>query len=1092
MSLFLHKSNRTERLCDALAEVVAHPLANVFEPEWIVVSSPGMERWLSNQLARRLSVWANPAFPFPRKVIDALLGSLVPAGALQVAAYEPACLTFGIARLLREHADDPAFAEPLRYCAGDNPQRKRLALAGKLAELFDQYLSYRPELMLRWQELGDDGFQPALFKELCRTHGALHLPERARQALDALARGVRPTGLPQRLHVFGISSLPPLYIDLFGAFAQHADVHIFRLEACREYYGDLRSKRERKRNPVQRQLSFDPAEFQPEPHALLAALGRTGREFQELLEERTQYREGVRDLFEEPGEDSLLHVLQSDLLALRSRDERTRHLLQPDDHSISIHACHGPMREVEVLHDRLVELIAEHGVEAHEIVVMASDIGEYAPRIDAVFSQPAQQRPPIPFRIADRSLRDSEPLFLALDAVCDLLQSRFGANQVLDLLGIELIRERFEIAPDQLDRLRGWVEESGIRWAVDASQRTAAGQPGRDENTWHFGLARLALGFSTGAEPARLFAGCAPLALDPGEAALLGHFLEFCSRLFTWRSQFELPADAAEWERRIGALVDDMLGPNKNPAEQKQLRRALRELSSQAERAGFDEVFDLASLRALLGRDLAGTSAAHGFVSGGVTFCRVMPMRSIPFKVLCLLGLDDGKFPGRDERAGFDLIARQRKPGDRSRRDDDRQLFLEALLCARERLIISYVGHSPKDGKPLPPSVLVSELIDQAAQSCRLPDSPQPSAAELSERLTVHQPLSAASPRNFGHAADRRLFSYSQADCRAAAALIAPVHRAACFAVVSAPAPAAQTLALGELERCLMRPSREFCQRRLGLYLGSDLGQLSEREPFALDPLERWQIGNEWLERLREDPAAVSDMEVQRALGRLPFGAAGKRVYDALARDVAAISGALAQVADGPRRASLPIDLPIAGLRLTGSLDELWSANQVGVQYSKLSSRHELRQFIRHVVLCCVAEQQPELALPTTSVLIGRKNNGVGAVRFSSGAAATSVLTELIVLYREALSAPLPLFAEASRAYVNALARGKSEADALDAARSDFGTRARATENPGGDQDAYVRQLYADFDEVLSARPGAFARSARRLYEPLLQSRSEP
>lgn len=1099
MALYVYKSNRTERLVDALAELSARPLARVFEPEWIVVSSPGMERWLSLELSKRFGVWANPRFPFPRKLIDGFLDALVPELS-DAGAYDPACMLFGIARVLAEQVDSPLFAEARRYCGEGADGRRRFALAMRLADLFDQYLAYRPELSLEWAAGGGEGFQPALFRALAERHGPSHLAARAGEALRRLSRAndaPLPAALPERLHVFGVSSLPPLYLDLLSALGQRREVNLFLLSPTREYFGDLRPRRGARR-PERRQLSFEDEGFRTEQHALLGSLGLHVREFQELLEERTQYVEAGDDLYEAPETNALLHVLQADLLALRTRAAEERVALDPADHSLAIHACHSAMREVEVLHDQLAYLISERGVAPHEIVVMTPNISNYASVIDAVFSQAPTQRPQIPFRIADRGVGHTRDLFLALEAVLDVLESRFGANQVLDLLGFDLIRERFEIAPDQLESLRTWIEDSGIRWGVDAAHRAELEQPACEENTWRFGLYRLALGYSTGGTPEQLFAGRAPAQLERGEGELLGRFLEFCHTLFNLRDSFRTPASVSAWRERMQELARGMFaeraGDAQLAADLQLLAAALRELEQHAERAGFCEALELASLRSVLGRALEVRAPAQGFLSGGVTFCQLLPMRCIPFKVLCLLGLHDGVFPASDNPLSFDLMQKARRLGDRSRRNDDRQLFLDALLCARERLIITYIGQSQRDGSPRPASVLVQELIETAAQSCELAGQdpalgPLARAAAMEQRLVTRHALSAANPRYFRAHDEPSWFSYAQASCRAARAAQQPARELAPFAVMRARVSELPTeLSLRELERCLMRPAREFCQRRLGLYLGDDLNPLEEREPFKLDGLQRWQIGAEWLEQLAQGRAEHASLEAERARGRLPLHAPGKLLYERFGREVAAIRDRLTALVPGPPLPALELDLRLDGFHLVGRIDDLWPTLHVRAQYNKLNSRHELRHFIRHVALRCAAEERPNEPLPDRSVLIARDDSGIGLVTFALNGSAERCMRALLSLYRDALAQPLPLFAQASHAYAEQrVLKQKDHALALRSARGKWGDASSPKHTT--DRDAYVEQLYPDFDAMLRVQPGQFEAAALRLYEPFWMSR---
>ncbi|MET0387448.1 MAG: exodeoxyribonuclease V subunit gamma [Polyangiales bacterium] len=1108
MAFHLYRSNRTERLVDVLAEVAAQPRASVLAPEWIVVSSPGMERWLSMQLAQRVGVWANPAFPFPRKLVDTLLAAGDPSAEARE-GYEPSSMAFGIARELAAAQADPRFAEVQRYCENDTAARRRLALSIRLAELFDQYLTYRSDLVLDWMHGGGEGFQPELFRALAARHGEHHLAGSARRTLAALRSGAPLVDRPERIHLFGLSSIPPLYLELLAALSQHHDVHLYLLSPTREYYADMRPVRARGRRRHQRQqLMFEDPGFQLDSHALLTSFGRHAREFQELLEDKTAYFEAPRDLYVEPGDTCLLHVLQSDLLHLRSRGEEssrlTRHRLDPADDSFAVHACHSPMRELEVLHDQLARLIAERGVEPSEILVMAPNISDYAKVIDAVFSQPESQRPVIPFRIADRGVAETQPLFLALDALLDVLEGRFGANQVLDLLGFDLIRERFEIAIDQLDELRAWLEDTGVRWGVDAAHRGEHAQPETDDNTWQRGLSRLALGYSSALSADQLFEGCAPAPVDSGQAELLGRFMEFCSTLFELRGSVMSVADASGWTLRIGEVVRVMFGDRADPAERKQLIRALRELEEHAQRAGFAEAFELTSLRRLLARALGARNAAHGFLASGVTFCQMLPMRSIPFKVLCLIGLNDGVFPASDTPFAFDLMQKQRRLGDRSRKDDDRQLLLEALLSAREHMILSFVGQSQQTGKPLPASVLVYELIEQVARSCELPGQPAAASAlvrsaAMEQRLVLRHPLTSASPRYFGADADPRLFSFARGSCAAARASQArsdlTLTAAAPFAVLHTPlGERPPVVALHELERALMRPSREFCQRRLNLYLGDDLSTLPEREPFELNALERWQIATEWLEHVMLNRPEASRFEVQRARGRLPHFVRGERAYDLLHGEVDTIARAFTALTEGSAPRSVPVDLTLsvggADVRLVGSIGDVFPGGHVRVQYSELGKRHELRQFVRYIVLRCLAEQGAARDLPAHSILIGRrKGSEIGQVRFELAAEPRPVLEELLALYFEVLSGPLPLFASASRRYAEQVVSGHAEDAALRAARTVFGDRRASAERGVDLADAYVQQLFDDFERMHAAASGDFERSARRLYTPLLEAR---
>lgn len=1111
MPLQLYRSNSMERLADALAEAVRRPLSNVLAPELIAVPSAGMERWLALELSTRLGVWANPAFPFPGKLVESLLTALLDDSAFDPQAFAPQRTQFAIARLIAPLSARPEFHAVRTYLEQDASIGRRLVLSARIADVFDHYVTYRPELVLAWQQGRESHWQAELFRALSAQLEAPHMASRVRAAQQALATGQGAfEQLPERIHVFGVSTLPPQYLQLLAAVAEQREVHVYVLSPCREYFGDVRPVRERRRASKTRLVDADgdgddrPAPTQDvfEGHALLASLGRHSREFQELIE-ASPYAERETDLYRDPGEDTLLHALQSDMLWLRDRTTATatRKLLDPADDSLAIHACHGPMRELEVLHDQLLALISERGLEPHEIIVLTPDIASYAPVIEAVFAQ-SEGRTRIPFRVADRSARSSYAVLSAFDALLAVFESRFAASQVLDLLGQDPIRERFELAMDEVEQLREWVSDSGIRWGVDADHRAEVGQPRRDENTWRFGLSRLLLGYASGKPPSALFSGRAPAEVDSGDADLLGRLHAFCKLLFAFRLELKQPAELAGWRERLTRVLAAFIVESRdNAAEHAAMREALLGLEQAAEQTDFDELIELSDLRRLLAGVLEARPAMHGFLSGGVTFCQLVPMRSIPFRVVCVLGLNDGAFPAIDTPLDFDLMAAKRQPGDRSRRDDDRQLFLEALLSARDKLILSYVGQGIHDGQPRLPSVLVTELVDHVARGFALPEqqgSATPASVSAMEaRLTTRHPLTAASPRYFAAGGDRRLFSYATSALDGARAASGPRLRPEPFCtldrnrVLGPPA----AINLRELEEGLVRPLRLFARQKLGLSLGRDLSILGDREPFDLDALERWQLGTDLLAQ-RLEPSAeprvrdVDAFETERARGRLPIGTPGKLAYRALHDQVAAIVAAFDAEAGGGRLAPVDVGLQFLGTRITGRLEQLWPSAQLRVQYSSTGGRHELQLFVRHVVMHCLRAQEPGRGLPERSLLIGRNNREAQQITFVAPPDAREVLRELLGVYAAVLAGPIPLFEHSSREYATQIKQGKSEIQAENAARGKF---SKLYDSGVCDaDDAYVSQFFSDFDAVLAVpSPYSFQELAKRVYLPLLACRRD-
>ena len=1148
IGLWLHRSNRVEELVEALAGVVARPGPDVFASECIAVQGRGMERWLSMELSRRLGVWANPEFPFPRRLVeralDAVLGEVPESGL----AFDPERLLWSVAELLPGLSRRPEFAPVARYLEGDEGARARLQLAERIAQTFDHYVVYRPEMVLEWERGGGDDWQALLWRALVERHGSGSLARRAHDFFAAVEGGQGPpVGFPTRLCFFGVSTLPPLYVSILAALSRRLELHLFLPSPSREYWADIRSRLEIHRAHGRREGDVpdsDESLHLAEGHPLLASLGRLGRDFQQVLEEVSDYRESGSDLYRDPEAPSAgrqrvrhraLSVLQSDILALRHRcagnSEAPPLALAPGDDSILVHSCHGPMREVEVLHDQLLALFeADPDLEPRHVVVMAPDIETYAPLVEAVFGGGARRaagdggragdeeggdgRARIPCRIADRAVRTTSEVVDAFSKLLDAASGRMTASEVLDLLGAECIRSHFGIAVDELDRLVDWVERAGIRWGVDAAHRASLLQPACPENTWRFGLDRLLLGYAMQGKERDLYRGVLPFDdLEGTETDLLGRFTEFCEALFACRELLERPRSVPDWCDALAHLQGRMLSSTSDTAQQHLLvRNALAELASSASRAGFGDAVSLDTFRAQLDRDLAARARPHGFLSGGVTFCEMVPMRTIPFRVVCLMGMNDDAFPRTRHPVGFDLIARLPAPGDRSVRDDDRYLFLEALLSARDHLLITYVGQGIRDNATLPPSVVVSELLDCLAEGFELPaadppaerPSPEQVRRAVRQRLVLPHPLQPFSPRYFGAGDDERLMSYVHSDCEGARALLGERRDPAPF--LSGPLPleepaggeagAVREVDVEELVRFFEQPARSFLRSRLGLSLPDEGAEIPDREPMSLEGLARWQLGDALLSRAIAGEDLSQAATSVRAAGALPLGVPGELVYEELAAEVSKLATRSRSLREGVALEPLLVDATLAGTRIVGSIGSRWPVGLVRHQFSKLGGRQELGLWIRHLVLSWLCP--PDCS--SRSHLVGRpagRTSGTGVV-FGPLEDPQTVLRDLIELYWLGQTLPLPLFARSSRAYAERLqsARQQSEFErrraALEAARQVWDDSYAMT--PEKD-DPFIRQLFRDLDPLspdFEPAPGlGFEALASRVFGPLLACREE-
>jgi len=1118
--VYVHRSNRTEQLVDILCDVVRNPLASPFDQECIVVQGRGMERWLAMQLASRLGVWANPDFPFPRKLVERAFAAATGEKEDVGARYQPETLTWAIADLLPGFLDRPAFESIRTYLADDAHGVRLLQLAQRIATTFDQYVVYRPELVLSWQERPGDDWQPLLWHAVVERLGKDHLAAREARFARALASLDRLDGFPRRVTLFGLSTLPPLYVRVLFALSRVVEVHLLLLSPSSEYWAEIRSNREQLREVTRRSRDgHEPTEEElhlTEGNPLLASLGRLGRDFQAVLEGGGDYVESDADLYVDPRPGTLLGTLQSDVLHLRQRrhdvaadgHERVRSLpLDPDDRTIAIHSCHSPMREVEVLHDQLVRLLDEiPDLEPRDVVVMTPAIDTYAPLIEAVFGE-GGTRPRVPYRIADRGVRATDEIVDAFSRLLEVVDGRMTATDVLDLLRIAAVRSRFGIEAEDVDLLRSWVGKAGVRWGIDAAHRAATGQPPFHENTWRFGLDRLLLGFAMPGNERDLFGGTLPYDdVEGSVAALLGKLAELCSTLFGFREALAAPRDLDAWREALGKLLAAMVASSDLTADQhNEVRKALARLAKRASDGGFRAELPLDAVRPLVLEELTRAPTARGFLSGGVTFCEMVPMRAIPFRVVCLIGMNGDAFPRIRRALGFDLVARRPRRGDRSAREDDRYLFLEALLSARDRLLITHVGQSIRDNAELPPSVVVSELLDALGESFVVPDDGSGATAprdgelpsehaqrRIRERLVLRHPLQPFSTRYFGD--DPHLFSYASSYLAGAQALHLPRRPAPPF--VAAPLSPARSdepgatleVDVDELIRFIERPARAFLQRRLLLTLGQDAEPIVNREPLLLDNLERWGVGDAILSAA---PAGAADVfAVLRARGTLPPGTPGRCTFEEIAPEAEAIASRGREVRARPRLADVPVALELGRFRLHGLIEDVYPEHgHVRVQFSRLQGRSEIGAWIRHLVLCCVAGGD----VPRRATLVGRavKNSSEIQVTFRPVDEPQALLATLLGLHEAGQCEPLPLFERASRRYVEGLRRkGGTHDKALEAARREYNGSYAAF---GELEDVYVRLAFSGSNPLGSEDDPAagerFAELARAVFEPLVLHR---
>lgn len=1017
--LHLYQSHRIETLADLLVAVLGVPPADPLAPETVIVQAKGMGRWLTLRLAQHFGVCANVQFPLPAsfmwQLVETVLGPQERLG-----DFSRDALAWRLEDLLRRQP--PA---GLSGYLADGLPHKRWRLAARIADAFDQYLVYRPDWLASWEAgtlagLGaDETWQAALWQSLCTRRGGVHRAD----LLDSLLRRLHstaPLDLPERLVVFGISSLPPKVLEVLVALARRIDVCFFALNPCREAWGDVL-----RQAPGGASMRDADAEFDPDiaPNAafcpgerLLAAWGGQGRSFFDALlaHEPT--------LLSDTGPDdvpllTLLQTLQQDILTLAPLQAERPWPAQDD--SLRIHTCHSPMRQVEALKDALLaRLQADPTLHPADMAVLCPDIEAFVPYIDAVFA-PQSGEPTLPYAVADRTALVQSPLLAACLNLLRWPESDWAADVVLALLETPALARRAGFAEDDLPLLRGWVEGANIRRGLDT-----------DAYGWQAGLSRLMLGVlapawglaGTGAlgDEGRLplFQGCAPLAeVDLSQRDKIAALRGFIRALDSFARSLQPARPLAQWAGDIAAALASLLdADDADTRALAPLHEALAVLAQLAATARLEGPVERLAVVEWLADRLESPSGAGGFLTGGVTFAQLVPMRNLPFRVIAVLGLEDGQFPRNPPADAFDLIARHPRSGDRARRLDERWLFLETLLAAREALWLFYSGRDQRSDSARPPSTVVADLQDVIRRGWPAATGQDPLA-----RLTVQHPLQPFSAQRFGPDAPP---SFASHWARLAGQIGRGTAAAPPFTAEPIALPLPDPVPLDELIHFAGDPCG-WLLRRLAVYFDRAETAVENREPFAVNEATRRQLA-QTLGLNADAPALLAAWG--QGTGLLPTGTLGTAWADALADQMHPALAQWRSLGQGADQV-LPVALELAahGRRgsITGLLAGIGPQGRVLLEPGKLSMPGQIRAWLQHLVLC--AQHPAGIAL--TSTLIGLDDT----LRFEAVANAPALLAVWLAAYAAAHRQLPPYLPRSSHAWASAQHKGHD--DPLQAAR---------------------------------------------------------
>ncbi len=935
MAFVSHFSNRMESLRDAcIQQLVEQPLESPLAAEYVLVDNTVMGQWLTLQLAQKQGIAANVRCIQPHELFWLLVRAVVAA---DIPKQTPLSKQEMLWKLYGFFGDVGLLSQKnmlsvKNYLQGDSDASlKRYQLSATVADLFDQYLIYRPEKMQAWEkgkEIAEgEQWQALLWQKLTATMGdAINKKQHHRaaiefQLLDELDKKTSTeivSGLPmQRLSVFGITSMPPKLQEMLLLLGKHIAINLFVLNPCQHYWFDVQSAKSMVKNQ-QKKILADGLIGNP----LLASQGQQVRDFVGgLYAKLDQYPFVELEDYQDLGQDSLLHCIQQEILDLQYRgdlatltqlpDESNKQLVPVQDlektvSSIQIHSCHSPLREVEVLHDQLLAIFTQDKtLKPRDVVVMMPQVAPYVPYIDTVFGATNYA---LPYHISDRTWLEEVPMLHALDFLLSLPESRFPLSDILALLEVPAVQARFNLQREGFERLKTWLSDAGARWGLDAAHREQCQLPAYSEYSWEFAINRLLAGYgmnNANSEPIALAddqLSVMPLdEVEGGSAVLLDSFLQCWQQLKKYRAVLAESATPDVWLEKLHALLDDFFAVQDDD-EQLALREIRKQISQLRQASAWcAEMMDLSVVRAALQPTLQTPAQGRHPWREGIKFCSLMPMRGVPFRVVMMLGMNQSDYPKRHTAASFDVMRKDYRPGDRSRRVDDRWLFLEALLSARDIFHVSYVGRDQRKNEVRQPSVVVSELKDYLREGYRLDASEDVGGKRVMQALTQEHPLQPFSRDYFLDDKNRKLLSFNQQ-----AFDIASQRRGAVIEaegdqwLVSKEAQEAVEVSLDSFVRFFSEPDKWFFQdkhKKVQLKIYDE--SISSEEVFGLDSgLDTWYLKDAILKVANTIPPQDEDADTRKAMvldvvkrqwqaeGKWPLGAAGDYVQQSMLKKI--------------------------------------------------------------------------------------------------------------------------------------------------------------------------------------------------------------
>ena len=1029
------QSNRMEALQAQFHQLLkVNPLQSPFDKEVVLVQSPGMSQWLKIGLSENLGVAAQVDFPLPSSFIWQLYQQLLP-NVPKESAFNKPNLAWKLFAILPTCIDEPLYLPLKTYLEGDIDGQKTFALCEKIADVYDQYLMYRPHWIATWDsgvdtlddvDISIAPWQPDLWRRLVKLSKTLgqsqfHRANMQGQLLSAL-ESMDSSLLPKRISLFGISAIASSQLDVFEALSKKTEVFLFFFNPSEHYWGDIIDEKTAAKinakyakmplvEAQQKKQTNPDEEYYFIGNPLLSSWGKLGRDyFEQLVQLDARWIDGFIDAFD----DTLLGQVQSEIYQLAFKGEsltdnkewfindKGKLPISAHDTSITLSDCHTPLREVERLHDYLLNLFNQNPtLTPKDIIVMMPDVGTYSPYIEAVFGG-AQGSRFIPYALADLAIEQEKPVLSSFASLANLPFSRFGVSDILDLLQVTQIAEKFGLEAHEYEQIHYWLERVGVKWGINAEHKQSFDLPAIDLNTWQHGLNRLLLGIAMRDEQCPFNGIYSADEVEGMALDTLNKLVHFIDVLQDFKAKLTPDDTLSNKAHILSELLNAVYESESDDSwDLLVLQKVLEDIAKHHDNGDYSKAVSQRIVSYLIKQGIQEKGVGQRFLVGQVNFCTLMPMRAVPFKVVCMLGLNDADYPRTVQPIGFDLVPYSKKQkGDRSRKLDDRYLFLEALLSARDNLYMSYIGRSCFDNQPRMSSTLVSELLEYIGRSFKLSE---PSDKPLPECLITQQHLQPFNSLYYSAPSDEQAgvnnHSYNP--------IWLPSEAIEPKAITALDVTPPELLDLDVFIRSVCHAQESFYQQSLGLRLPQFNDIAKDEEPFSLDALRRYFYLDEILEANINNTPLSTEQILQR--GELPQANVGSLIYEGMQHRVDALAGQVKEQIKAGKSEPIEVLLALENTTIEGWLNHVYMQKQVFYRSASIKAKDLIKGFLYHL-----AAQSMQQEVET--LLLGLDKQ----ISFApmSKANADLLLADWFELYKALRNAPVAFFPVSGYEYV--------------------------------------------------------------------------